>query len=287
LQPTAEWLTQPGGLAQRLRAMRKAAGLTGDQLAERLNWARSRIPKLENGHKMPSEQEIRAWVAACGQPDEVANQLVALLGQGQVVNKQWRQRLRHGAVAAQGEWDTLLRQASVIRNFEIVAIPGLLQTAEYARYRMFEAVRNYGVAEDDVDAAVAARLRRQEVLYEPGRRFEFVVLEAALRFGAAPAAVMIGQLDRLSVLSALPNITLGVIPLGVTLPTMPMNPFVIADDVAWLESHAPSRTARGDEADTYKRFADALMAEAATGDAARRLCMAAAEWWRAQQGQPG
>src|SRR5215813_12123162 len=285
LQPTAEWLTQPGGLAQRLRAMRKAAGLTGDQLATRLGWGRSRIPKIENGHKMPSEQEIRDWVAACGQPDEVADELLALLSQGHAVHRQWRQRLRHGHAAVQSEWDTLVRRAAVIRNFEVTVIPGLLQTPEYARYRELEIARIHGVR--DIDAAVAARMRRQDVLYETGRTFEFIIFEAALRIGACPAGAMIGQLDRLNILSQLSNITLGIIPLGVTLPTMPQNSFILLDDVPYVETYGRSNAASASESESYKHSADALMAEAVTSDDARRLCMTAVEWWRAEHGQDG
>jgi transcriptional regulator with XRE-family HTH domain len=265
--------------------MRKAAGLTGEQLAGRLGWSRPKVPKIENGHQMPSEQNVMDWVAACGQPENKADELLALLSEGQAVHRQWRQRLRHGHAATQTEWDTLIRKAIVIRNFEIVVIPGLLQTPEYARHRCLEAVRNYGAAEDGVDAALTARMRRQEVLYEPGHRFDFAVSEAALRIGAAPATVMIGQIDRLSVLSELPNITLGIIPLGVTLPTMPQNPFIVVDDMVFAETHGALITVTGNEADTYKRFADALMAETVTGDDARRVCLAAVESWR--QGQHG
>lgn len=284
MQPTAEWLTQPGGLAQRLRAMRKAAGLTGDQLAERLNWARSRIPKIENGHKMPSDQEIQAWVAACGQPRETADELLVLASQGREQHKQWRQRLRHGHAAVQNEWDALVRKASVIRNFEITVIPGLLQTPEYARYRVLEIARIHEIT--DIDAAIAARIRRQDVLYEPDRTFEFIIFEAALRIGACPVDAMIGQLDRLNVVSQLANITLGVIPLGVTLSAMPLNPFVLLDDVPYVETYGRSNAASVNESGSYKRSADALMAEALTGDGARRLCLSAVEWWQAQQGQP-
>ena len=266
MQPTAEWLT-------------------GDQLAGRLGWGRSRIPKIENGHKMPSEQEIRDWVAACGQPGEVTGELLALLSQGQSVHRQWRQRLRHGHAAVQNEWDTLVRQANVIRNFEITLIPGLLQTPEYARYRELEIARIHGIR--DIDAGVAARMRRQDVLYEPGRTFEFIILEAALRIGACPADAMIGQLDRLNVLSQLANITLGIIPLGVTLPTMPQNPFILLDDVPYVETYGRSNAASASESESYRHSADALMAEAVTSDDARHLCMATVEWWRTQQGQPG
>jgi transcriptional regulator with XRE-family HTH domain len=265
--------------------MRRAARLTGDQLAGQLGWSRAKVPKIENGHQMPSEQDVMDWVAACDQPEDVADELLAMLNEGQALHRQWRQRLRHGHAAIQTEWDTLIRQASVIRNFEMVFIPGLLQTPEYARHRKLEAVRNYGATQDGVDAAVAAHMRRQDVLYDSNHSFEFVILETALRIGAAPAAVMIGQLDRLTVLSELPNIKIAVIPLGVTLPTMPQNSFIVLDDVVFAETHGALITVQGGEADTYKRFADSLMSEALTGDAARRLCLAAVEWWR-QQGQP-
>src|SRR6185437_14379074 len=64
LQPTREWLNRPGGLAERLQRMRKAAGLTGDQLAVRLGWTRAKVPKIENGRQMPTEADIKAWAEA-------------------------------------------------------------------------------------------------------------------------------------------------------------------------------------------------------------------------------
>ena len=123
------------------------------------------------------------------------------------------------------------------------------------------------------------RMRRQEVLYEPGRTFEFVTTEAALRIGACPAEAMIGQLDRLGVLSQLPNITLGIIPLGVPLPAMPQNPFIILDDKVIAETHGSEATIGGNEVEMYRRLADALLAEAVTGTDARALITSAVAWW--------
>ena len=262
--------------------MRRAAGLTGDQLAKRLGWARTKVPKIENGRQMPTEQDISRWVEASGQPAETAAELLAMLSEGRAVHLQWKHQLRHGHATLQTEWDRLVRQATTVRNFEIVVIPGLLQTPDYARYRALAGVRNYGAAEEGIEQTVAARVRRQQVLYEPGRTFEFVITEAALRIGACPADAMTGQLDRLGVLSRLPNITLGIIPLGVTLPAMPQNPFMVLGDVVIAETHGSEITIGGDEANTYKRLADALMAEALTGDDARDLVTSAIEWWRVQ-----
>ncbi len=80
--------------------------------------------------------------------------------------------------------------ARLIRNFQPTVIPGLLQTAEYTR-----SVLALGKTTDRA-AALAARLERQQVLHEPGRRFEFVISEQVLRWAPGPLA-QAGQIDRL------------------------------------------------------------------------------------------
>ena len=77
-------------------------------------------------------------------------------------------------------------------------MPGLLQTPEYARYRLSESLEEIGAA-DDVDEAVGARMQRQQVLYRPGKRFNFVITEAVLRYRLCPPEALAGQLDRLGV----------------------------------------------------------------------------------------
>jgi transcriptional regulator with XRE-family HTH domain len=279
VQPTGEWLNQPGGLAERLQRMRKAAGLTGERLAEQLGWPRTKISKLENGRQMPTAADLTAWAAECGQPD-AAPELLDMLAQAQAVHRQYRHRLRQGHAAMQADLDQLVRQAKLVRNFEVLIIPGLLQTADYARYRALEAVRVYGAAEDGVEAAVAARMRRQEVLYDSSRQFEFIITEAALRFRLCPPAVMLGQLDRLFGLSGLGNITLGIIPMDVELPVAPMHAFLIVDDLTYVETHAAEDVLHGEESTAYERIADGLMGEAVTADAARLLISSAAAFLR-------
>jgi uncharacterized protein DUF5753 len=88
-------------------------------------------------------------------------------------------------------------------------IPGLLQTPEYARYRALEAVRLHGADPDGVEAVVAARMRRQEVLYDTTKPFTFVITEAALRYLLCPQSAMLAQLDRLATVSDFGNVSLG------------------------------------------------------------------------------
>lgn len=279
MQPTGEWLNQPGGLAERLRHVRKVAGLTGDQLASQLRWPRSKIPKLENGRQMPSESDIMAWTRACGQVD-AAPALLESLSEAQAVHHQWRHKLRSGHAALQNDFDVLVRRANRICNFEILVIPGLLQTPGYARYRMLEAVRLHGTAEDQVEATVAARMRRQTVLYDTGKTFEFVITEAALQYLLCPPGVMLGQLDRLLIASGLDNVTLGIIPPGKELTIAPMAGFLIADDTTILETFTSMDTYQGAESAAYHRYADELLAQSVTGDDARALITSAAAYLR-------
>jgi len=279
LQPTGEWLSRPGGLAERLLQLRKDARLTGIEMAAGLGWPRSKVSKLENGRQMPSEADIIAWARACGVPGETPALLDAL-SEAQVIHRQYRHQLRRGHAAMQKEFDALVRGARRVRNAEVTVIPGLLQTAGYARYRALEAVRVHGADPDGAEAAVAARMRRQEVLYEPDRECEFVITEAALRFLLCPVAVMAGQVDRLTGLSGLPGITLGIIPFGVVLPVAPMHGFLIVGDQAFVELHVADDITPPRETAEYEKVMDMLMAEAVTGDDARGLLADAAEWLR-------
>jgi transcriptional regulator with XRE-family HTH domain len=275
MQPTGEWLNQPGGLTERLRALRHASGLTQAELATRLGWTRTKVPKLENGQQMPTKDDLSAWATACGHP-EVIPELLAILSQAEVLHRQWQHELRRGQAALQVSFDELVRDAAVIRDFEIMLIPGLLQTPQYARYRALEAVRLQGTDESKVDEVVAARMRRQEVLYKPAKRFQFVICKAALDYLLCPPQVMRAQLDRLIVALGMSNIEFGIIPPGTVLPVAPMVGFLIADDVTVVETFTSADTLRGEESAKYAEFADGLMAQAVTGDDARDLITAAA-----------
>jgi transcriptional regulator with XRE-family HTH domain len=255
--------------------MRKAAGLTGEELAGQLSWARSKISKLENGRQMPTTADVTAWAGACGQPDS-APELLTLLAEGQAVARQYRHWGGRGHAQIQLDLDAMVRQASVIRNAEALFIPGLLQTAGYARSRMEEAVRMHAFNEAGVDTAVAARLRRQEALYDTGRTFEFIICDAALQVLLCPPEDMAGQLDRLLLVSGLPNVTLGIIPLHQRLSVAPMHGFLIVDEVTFVETHTSELILTGEESAHYARIADGLLAESVTGDEARDLIVTAA-----------
>jgi transcriptional regulator with XRE-family HTH domain len=283
VHPTDRKISRPGGLAERLYRMRKAAGLTGDDLTRLAGWGaagRTKISKIENGRQLPSRADINAWTAACGQPG-AAGELLDLLADVQAVHRQWRGRLRRGHAPVQEEWDRRVRAAKRFRAVVPVMIPGLLQTAGYARAIMTQVADLWGTA--DVDAAVEARMRRQEVLYDQSKTFEFVITEAALRLLPCPRQVMAGQLDRLLSMD-LPNVTLGIIPMGTPLAVSPFNNFDLLDDRVIVESHGAEDEPGEDESAVYARLFDSLMAEAVTGEEARRLITGAVDDLRRHAG---
>ena len=258
--------------------MREASGLTGDQLAAALGWnpatGRSKVSKIENGHQVPSEDDIRKWATETGRPD-LTDELLDMREASQITRTRWRKGLRSsGAASVQENTNQRTLAATRIRNAETVVIPGLLQTSAYARGLFSQASLLYGTV--DVDAAVAKRMERQQALYTPSKEFEFVTTEAALYLMPCPRQAMAGQLDRLLSLG-MDNVTLGIIPFGVELPLVPYNSFLLLDDELIVETLAGRDDESGEAPALYHRVFELLMGEAVTGDDARRLVMLAAE----------
>jgi hypothetical protein len=193
------------------------------------------------------------------------------------VRTRWRQQRLGGgqAAAVQEARDRTTRAAIRIRNAETVLIPGLLQTSGYARSIIAQASALYGAV--DVDAALQARMQRQQVIYDTSKTFEFVFTEAALYLLPCSRQVMLGQLDRLLSLG-MDNVTLGIIPFGTELPLAPYNSFLLQDDDLTVETLAGKDEERAeDAAELYHRIFELLMTEARTGDDARALIATAAD----------
>jgi transcriptional regulator with XRE-family HTH domain len=255
----------------RLRELRNAANLSGRQLAELLSWPASKISKLENGRQTPSDDDIRAWTRATGGEAET-EALLASLHTLEVQHAEWRRILHAGIRPRQNELADLDQQTKLFRVFESTVIPGLLQTAEYARIRFAEGIRVFNLT-NDINQAVRGRIQRQEILYRQDKRFHFVLTEAALRIRLCPPEVMLGQLDRLVSLSALPSVRLGIIGFQTQYATSPWHGFWMYDaDRVLVETYSAALTlAQPPEIELYARVFDELAAVASYGRAARGI----------------
>ncbi|MFC4056186.1 helix-turn-helix domain-containing protein [Actinomadura syzygii] len=260
-----------GALGKRLRELRQAAKLSGRQLAESLSWPPSKVSKLENGRQTPTEDDIRSWARITNNEEE-AEALLASLHTLEVQHAEWRRVLSAGLKPHQQElvdWDERTR---LFRAFEVSVVPGLLQTAEYARARFAEGIRRFQVP-NDINEAVATRMKRQEILYRPDKRFHFVVTEAALRFRLCSPAVMLAQLDRLIALSALSNVKLGVIGFETQYVTSPWHGFWLYDhERVLVETFSAGLDLRQpQEIEQYGQIFDQLAAVASYGRSARAI----------------
>lgn len=260
-------------LGWRLRELRHEAGLTGYVLAERLEWPQSKVSKIETGRQTPTESDIRAWAQATGR-GTVADELVATVRTLETMYADWRRQLRTGLRARQQSIAEVEARAASIRGFECTFVPGLLQTPEYARALITESIEFYAVP-DDTDAAVQARMQRQEVLYRTGRQFHIVISEAVLRYRFCPPDVLAGQLDRLMTLSSLRNVKFGIIPFSAEYRFSPPHGFWIYDDeVVLVETISAELTlTQPQEISQHLKAFERLAAVAAYGSAARRVVM--------------
>jgi hypothetical protein len=118
-------------------------------------------------------------------------------------------------------------------------ISGLLQTSEYAREFLHLACGplSYGQDEDEIDWMVAKRMQRHQVLYQPAKRVQVVMLEGALTYArVVTVPTLVGQLDRLYFVIGLPTLELGIIPFEAAVPVFPLSGFRLHDDLVIVES---------------------------------------------------
>jgi transcriptional regulator with XRE-family HTH domain len=221
------------GFGNRLRRLREEAELSGKELAERLSWPASKVSRLENGRQTASAEDVRAWTKAVGTTADVRDQLVADLRSLRVEYATWRRQLRTGFAPRQRAGVVLSQATSRFRGLTTAIMPGLLQTADYARH-VFTGLAGFHRGPDDIEEAVRTRLRRQEVLYNPEKSFQILITETALRARLCPTSVLHAQLDRLAMLSGLTNVDLAVLPLEARIPAATMHGFWIYDDTLVL-----------------------------------------------------
>src|SRR6476661_4603532 len=138
-------------LGKQLRELRLRAGFNGRQLAESLSWPPSKVSKLENGRQTPTDDEIRAWARATNSESET-EALLTSLHTFEVQYADWQRIFRTGFRPRQSEIAELDQKTRLFRVFEATVIPGLLQTAEYARLRFAESIRRLKLPNDINDA---------------------------------------------------------------------------------------------------------------------------------------
>jgi transcriptional regulator with XRE-family HTH domain len=231
--------THRARLGEELRRFRVLAGLSGSQMAQAVGVSQSTVSRIERGDSVPSAVEVNAWADAARLGEE-RRMLVLSLAEA-AVNEviTHRERLAGGLAAIQDSVHDLERTARTLRHFQPGTVPGLLQTAEYARR-----ILTFADPSADIGQALAARMARQGLLYEADRSFEFLLTESALRYRPGPGAsqsdttpgqspakdVLTAQLDHLAAVVTLNSISFGVIPANAEMHAITRCAFIIYED---------------------------------------------------------
>ncbi|MER5371835.1 helix-turn-helix transcriptional regulator [Streptomyces sp. NPDC002553] len=245
-------------LGARLKGLRGEAGLTGAVLAQRAGVGQPTVSKVENGRMVPSLDVLGRLTRALGLDESTTQEVRDLLVA--VEAAPGAAELAGAKGPAESPLDQAVRSAQLVRSFQCVVLPAMLQSAEYARH-VFDSAPDS--TPEGVGRAVAARVERQSLLYEPGRESVFVLTEGVLRTWPGSPALMLAQLDRLLAVESLSTVRLGVVPWRQAMPLMPRHGFTLCDRAAVVvETFRGERVLAGSTEvaayeDTFSRFEEA------------------------------
>jgi hypothetical protein len=265
-------------LAAELRHHRDVAGLTIEEVAERLEWSAAKISRIENARVSVLPRDVKFLLTAYGltEQDETWDVMLTLARESR--SKGWWHQ--HGdAVPAWFEvYVGLEAEAASVSGYDSEFVPGLLQTEEYAR--AIHRTSLFTATDDEIERRVKVRMARQELLSSADGPEVWVVLnEAAVRRVVGGAATMREQLARLTEAMELPDVTLQVLPFASGAhPSMDGSfiilgfPEVSDPNVVYIEYQTGALyLEKPEEVRRYKLMFDHLRAAALPVDASRAL----------------
>ncbi|MBW1603089.1 helix-turn-helix domain-containing protein [Streptomyces sp. JJ66] len=216
--PVRRLLAQPRGgptvlrivLGTHLRRLREASGITREAAGEAIRGSHAKISRLELGRVGYKERDVADLLTLYGVRDPLQREEFLTLARHANSPGWWHQY----SDVLPTWFETLLgleEAASVIRTYEVQFVPGLLQTADYAR----EVARlgHARASQEEIERRVRLRMRRQELLTQQhGPRLWAVIDEAALRRPLGGPEVMRAQITHLLEIGERANVTLQVAP---------------------------------------------------------------------------
>ncbi|MGB3439734.1 MAG: helix-turn-helix transcriptional regulator [Actinophytocola sp.] len=193
-----------------LRTWRIRRGLSCKEVARALGWSESKVSRMETGERGLYVDDVAAVLGFLRAPAEIRQDLLDLVRTGDERN--WHEIGRDIPISR------LLRdlirfesEATAIHNFEPLLLPGLVQTAEYARSLMRMAAPTW--SEHEIESMVAVRMNRQRVLDKADPpRLNLIVEEMVLRRTMDDPGMMVGQLQHLLAASSRRHISVRVLP---------------------------------------------------------------------------
>ncbi|WP_067572289.1 helix-turn-helix domain-containing protein [Nocardia acidivorans] len=257
-------------LGGRLRELRVSARITGRAMAKEAGWEPSKVSKIEHGKQLPSEDDLTVW---CRITDNnlALPDLAATLRNVNAAYMEWRRIAGTGHARRQRQSIQTEGASSLVRGYDCLLLPGLLQTRDYAEAVLTRCIRFLG-GPDDLSEALEARMERQRVLREGLHRFHFLIGESALYTSVGDDQIRRGQLHHLLDSMRLARLIVGVVPNTAEFFYETTN-FLFYDtklvQVETISAELSIRQPR--ELVLYERAFTALANRAAYGDQARAL----------------
>src|SRR5699024_10091651 len=195
-------------LAAEQRRLREAADLTIDEVGDKLECSASKISRIETGHVGVTPRDARDLLVLYGVSGEEQEALVQLSREAR--KRSWWHAYNE---VFTGAFVGLEADASSLRAFQALLVPGLTQTEQYAR-AVIRAMRP-GAGEAEIERRVEGRMARQHLLTDPHPPDYWAIMdEAVLHRTVGGPTVMIEQLAQLRDLAELPHVNLQVVPFG-------------------------------------------------------------------------
>ncbi|HEV2640285.1 MAG TPA: helix-turn-helix transcriptional regulator [Actinocrinis sp.] len=282
-QPTTGSVVRRMILGSQLRRLREEAGITRAEAGYLIRGSDSKMSRLELGRVGFKERDVVDLLKHYGVTDPADHEsylsLVALTNQ-----PGWWRNYNDLLPKWFEDYVGLEEAASLIQNYELQFIPGLLQTEQYIR-----AVVSRGEMDkvsQEIERRVALRLQRQKVLLNPqGPRFWAVIDESVLHRPLGGVEVLAAQIDRLLELTKLPHISVQIVPYALS-GCAAEGPFTLLrfaqpelPNIAYVEYLTGALyLERQDEVETFSRAMDRLAVAALTPEQSRaRLSQIRAE----------
>jgi len=200
-------------LGAHLRRLREAQGVSREDAGWEIRASESKISRMELGRVSFKERDVEDLLTLYGQVDtDERERLLALARQANTPGW-WH---RYGDVLPNWfqSYLGLEAAASLIRTYEVQFVPGLLQTADYARSVV---LLGHGRAKaEEIERRVDLRMRRQKILERPEAvQLWAVIDEAVLRRPVGSRSTMRGQIQALIDATQRQSVHLQVLPFQV------------------------------------------------------------------------
>ena len=259
------------GLPDELRDIRNGCGMSLEVVCNQLMWAQSKLSRMETGEQCISDVDLGAVLAIYGVHGEERRRLLRL---AERQDDPGRWELMPPQAPAPGTLLRLEQKTTAIVNGQPLVVPGLVQTADYARV----VIRAGNALPERVEARVEARLARQFILTKDDPpKADLILDETALRRVVGNGKIMARQMRAILEVAERPNVRLWIVPHGRGGSAGFDSPFYLmhfhrANSVVLLENMTSGIFLEGkDEIDFVQRLAARLGKLALNPDESARL----------------